>query len=217
MNRMPEGWMNMKRIAVIASGRGSNFQALIDAIRAGSVPAVCAALITDNPGAYAIERARSAAIPVMVADYNSFPDKVAYEAHLLGVMQECGADLFVLAGYMRILGPGIVREFSGRLINIHPALLPAFPGLHAQPQALDYGVKVAGCTIHFVDDGVDSGPVIIQRCVPVLEGDDEDTLSGRILAEEHLALPEAVRLFCEDRLRIEGRKVSILSDSLTPL
>ncbi len=203
----------MKRIAVIASGRGSNFQVLIDAIRAGSIPAVCAALITDNPGAYAIERARGAGIPVMVADYNSFPDKEAYEARLLEAMQECGADLFVLAGYMRILGPGIVREFSGRLINIHPALLPAFPGLHAQRQALDYGVKVAGCTVHFVDDGVDSGPVIIQCCVPVLEGDDEATLAERILAEEHVILPEAVRLFCEDLLRIEGRKVFIISDN----
>jgi phosphoribosylglycinamide formyltransferase 1 len=199
-----------KRIAFLVSGRGSNFQAVLDAIRSGSIPAVCVRLITDNPGAYAIERAKNAGIPVTVVDYRSFPDKAAYEGALLLAMQECGADLFVLAGYMRILGKSIVSEFSCRMINIHPALLPAFSGLHAQRQAVKYGVKVSGCTVHLVDEGMDTGPIILQRCVPVLPDDDEETLAARILSHEHEALPEAVRLFCEDRLIVRGRTVRIL-------
>ncbi len=198
-----------KRIAVLASGRGSNFQAVIDAIAAGDIPAICVRLVTDNPGAYAIERAESAGIPVTTVDFAKFPSKTAYEEALLAAMQDCRADLFVLAGYMRILGPEIVHEFSGRMINIHPALLPAFAGLHAQWQALEYGVKVAGCTVHIVDEGVDTGPIVIQRCVPVLPDDDEAMLADRILAEEHKALPLAVKLFCEDRLEVTDRRVRI--------
>jgi phosphoribosylglycinamide formyltransferase-1 len=198
-----------KRIAVLASGRGSNFQAVIDAIAAGRVPARCVGLITDNPKAYAIERARNAGIPVSVLDYASFPSKKEYEAALLGAMREREADLFVLAGYMRILGVPIVQAFSGRIMNIHPALLPSFTGLHGQRQAVQYGVKVAGCTVHFVDENLDCGPIILQKCVPVLEDDDEDSLAERILVEEHKCYPEAVRLFCEDRLEISGRVVRI--------
>jgi phosphoribosylglycinamide formyltransferase-1 len=198
-----------KRIAVLASGRGSNFQAVIDAVATGYVPAVCAALITDNPRAYAIERARLAGIPVTVVDYQSYPSRDAYEAALLDAMRECRADLFVLAGYMRILGSVIVHAFSGRMMNIHPALLPAFPGLHAQRQAIAYGVKVSGCTVHLVDEGTDTGPIVIQRCVAVRPDDDETALAERILAEEHVALPEAVKLFCEGRLEVSGRQVRI--------
>ncbi|HDR73437.1 MAG TPA: phosphoribosylglycinamide formyltransferase [Methanoculleus sp.] len=200
----------MKRIAVLASGRGSNFQALIDAIGAGTLPARCAGLVTDNPQAYAITRAKKAGIPVTVVDYSGCAGKDEYEAALLEAMDRCNADLFVLAGYMRILGAGIVSHFKGRIINIHPALLPSFAGLHAQRQAIDYGVKVSGCTVHFVDEGMDTGPIIIQRPVPVCDGDDEDSLAGRILIEEHLALPEAVKLFCEERLMVCGRAVHIL-------
>lgn len=200
----------MKRIAVLASGRGSNFQAVIDAIRAGTIRAVCVRLITDKPGAYAITRAKQAGVPVTVLDYASYPSKQAYEADLLAAMQDCRADLFVLAGYMRIVGDAIVEAFAGRMINIHPALLPSFSGLHAQRQAIEYGVKVSGCTVHFVDTGLDSGPIIVQVPVPVLDGDDEDTLADRILVEEHRALPRAVSLFCDDRLRIDGRCVKIL-------
>jgi phosphoribosylglycinamide formyltransferase-1 len=198
-----------RRIVVLASGRGSNFQAVIDAIAAGTIPATCTALITDNPHAFAIERARQAAIPVVVVGFSSFPSKIAYEQALLDAMQEQAADLFVLAGYMRILGKEIIRAFPGRIVNIHPALLPSFTGLHAQRQAVQYGAKVAGCTVHFVDETLDCGPIILQKCVPVLADDDEDVLAGRILAEEHKCYPEAVRLFCEDRLRIEGRVVRI--------
>jgi len=199
----------VKRIAVLASGRGSNFQALIDAVRNRSIPAVISRLITDNPEAYAIRRARGAGIPVSVLGFGSFPGKEAYEAALGREMEECGADLYVLAGYMRILPAAIVKACRGRIMNIHPALLPSFPGLHAQRQALEYGVRVSGCTVHFVDEGTDTGPIILQRCVPVEEGDDEERLADRILAEEHRILAEAVRLFCEGRIRLEGRRVRI--------
>lgn len=198
-----------KKIAVLASGRGSNFQALIDAARSGYFPATIARLITDNPEAFAIRRAKDAGIPVSVLDFGSFPVREAYEEALKGEMEECDADLFVLAGYMRILPSAIVRAFPGRVMNIHPALLPSFPGLHAQRQAVEYGVKVSGCTVHFVDEGTDTGPIIIQRCIPVEEDDGEEALAARILVEEHRILAEAVRLFFEDRLRIVGRKVVI--------
>lgn len=200
----------MKTIAVLASGRGSNFQALIDAIASGYLPAVCTGLVTDNALAYAIQRANAASIPVYIVDYPSYASKTEYEVKLIEVMEALNPDLFVLAGYMRILGESIVRHFKGRIINIHPALLPSFAGLHAPSKALEYGVKIAGCTVHFVDTGVDSGPVIIQRCVPVMEDDDEDSLAARILLQEHGALPEAVKLFCEERLMVSGRRVCIL-------
>ncbi|MGB9177465.1 MAG: phosphoribosylglycinamide formyltransferase [Methanoregula sp.] len=198
-----------KRIAVLASGRGSNFQAVLEAIDARTIPAACVALITDNPEAYAISRAQSAGVPVIVLEYASFPSKESYEHALLAAMQQQEADLFVLAGYMRILGTAIVQAFPGKIVNIHPALLPGFTGLHAQRQAVAYGVKVAGCTVHFVDENLDCGPIILQKCVPVLEDDDEDSLADRILVQEHTWYPEAIRLFCEDRLEIVGRTVRI--------
>ena len=198
-----------KGIAVLASGRGSNFQAVIDAIQDGKIPATCAALITDNPKAFAIERAKKANIPVNVIDFASFPSREMYEKALLSAMQQVNADLFVLAGYMRIVGADIVRSFPGKIMNIHPALLPAFPGLHAQRQAVHHGVKVSGCTVHFVDESLDGGPIILQRCVNVLENDDEDSLADRILHHEHECYPEAIKLFCEGRLEIIGRKVRI--------
>ena len=196
-----------KRIVVVASGRGSNFQAIIGAMQRGSIPAECVALVTDNPKAYAIERADAAGIPIVVVDYGSFATRELYEQALLLALRDARPDLVVLAGYMRILGSAIVREYTGKMMNIHPALLPSFTGLHAQRQALDHGVKLAGCTVHFVDESLDGGPIILQRCVRVMDDDDEDTLANRILIQEHLAFPEAVRLFCEDRLVIEGRKV----------
>jgi len=201
--------MMKKRIAVLASGRGSNFQAVIEAIQQGKIPAVCVALITDNPGAYAIERAEKAGIPVKVIDYSLFPSREMYERALLLAMQQANADLFVLAGYMRILGSSIVHVFRGKIMNIHPALLPSFTGLHAQQQAINYGVKVSGCTVHFVDESLDCGPIILQRCVTVLEGDDEELLAERILKQEHECLPEAIRLFCEEKLVTDGRNVRI--------
>jgi phosphoribosylglycinamide formyltransferase-1 len=202
--------MSMKTIAVLASGRGSNFQVLVDSIASGYLPAICSGLISDNPEAYAVRRANAASIPVNIVDFYSFRGRADYEAALFDVMRALDPDLFVLAGYMRILGEYIVKHFEGRIMNIHPALLPSFAGLHAPAKALEYGVKVAGCTVHYVDVGVDSGPVIIQRCVPVMEDDDEDSLAARILKQEHEALPEAVKLFCEERLMVSGRRVYIL-------
>jgi phosphoribosylglycinamide formyltransferase-1 len=197
----------VKQIAVLASGRGSNFQAVIDGIQEGYISGECACLITDNRHAYAIDRAEQAGISARVLDYPSFPTKKEYDQTLQKTMEECGADLFLLCGYMRLLNPATVHAFHHRIINIHPALLPSFPGLHAQRQALEYGVQVTGCTVHFVDEGMDTGPIILQRCVPVFPDDDEDSLSLRILAQEHEILVEATRLFCEDRLRVEGRRV----------
>jgi phosphoribosylglycinamide formyltransferase 1 len=199
-----------KRIVVLASGRGSNFQAIIDALETGDIPAACIGLVTDNPGAYAIVRAKNAGIPVTVVDFGSYPSKQQYEEALLEILNEYDPDLVLLAGYMRIVGTDIVRRFRGRMINIHPALLPSFPGLHSQKQAVDYGVRVSGCTVHFVDEHMDSGPIIVQACVTVFPGDDGDTLAERILLEEHRCFPLAVKLFCTGRLRIRGRIVEIL-------
>lgn len=200
----------MKKIAVLASGRGSNFQALLENIDAGKIDGRCVALITDNKEAFAIERAKKAGVPVIIHHFRDYPSKAAYEADLLSSMKKTGADLFVCAGYMRIIGAEIAETFAGKMINIHPALLPSFTGLHGQKQALDYGVKIAGCTVHFVDAGLDSGPIIVQKAVPVLDDDTEDTLSDRILEQEHIAYSEAVALFCAGRLKIEGRHVRIL-------
>lgn len=194
---------------VLASGRGSNFQAIIDRVRDGTVPAVCSAMITDNPDAYAIERAKQAGIPVEVVSYRSFTDKGSYEQALIQTIEKYAPHLVVLAGYMRILGSDIVRTYAGRMINIHPSLLPSFPGLHAQEQAIAYGVKVAGCTVHFVTEDMDAGPVIIQRSIPVFEGDDGISLADRILIEEHQAFSEAITLFFEERLVVTGRQVNI--------
>lgn len=199
--------MSMKRIAILASGRGSNFQAIVDAIQRGEINAECTRLITDNPKAYALDRAKRAGIPCNILNFSLYPDRKAYELALFNTMLEVNPDLFVLCGYMRLLDPAIVRAFERKIINIHPALLPSFPGLHAQRQTLEYGVKVSGCSVHFVDEGTDTGPIIIQRCVAVLDADDEETLAARILVQEHLILVEAVKLFLDGRLFVKGRRV----------
>ena len=197
------------RIVVLVSGRGSNFQAIIDNINTGNLSVSCAGMVTDNPCAYAIERARSAGILTTVIDYHAYPSRLEYEVELLAVLKRLDPDLVVLAGYMRILGKEVVLEYKGRMINIHPSLLPAFPGLHAQAQALAYGVKIAGCTVHFVDEKMDAGPIILQRSVVVKGDDTTEMLEERILAEEHIALSDAIRLFCEGRLAICDRRVII--------
>lgn len=197
----------MKRIVVLASGRGSNFLAVASAVSRGMIKGRCVGLIVDRTETLAAVRAEECGVPVFVIDYSSFSGKAGYEDELIRILGSLAPDLIVLAGYMKILGSGIIREYAGRIINVHPSLLPSFPGLDAQGQALEYGVKVSGCTVHFVDEGTDSGPVILQRAVPVLDDDDPGTLAERILSEEHIALPEAVSLFCQDRLRILGRTV----------
>ena len=195
------------RVGVLASGRGSNFDALASAVEAGRVPAVIAALVSDRATAGALEIARRRGIEALVVDPAQYPGRDTHEKAVIAALDERGVGLVCLAGYMRILGATFVRHFEGRLLNIHPSLLPAFPGLHAQRRALEHGVKVAGATVHFVDEGTDTGPIVLQAVVPVLPEDTEETLSERILAEEHRIYPEAVRLFAEGRLRIEGRRV----------
>lgn len=197
-------------IAVLVSGRGSNLQSIIDNIESGYIPnAAVKVVISDKGDAYALERAKEKGIAPVFVDPAAFADKKEYEARILEVLGSHDTNLVLLAGYMRILGSSIIENYRNRIMNIHPALLPSFMGLHAQRQALEYGVKVAGCTVHFVDEGMDTGPIILQRSVPVLVGDDEDSLSGRILEQEHQIYPEAVKLFAEDRLVVDGRMVSI--------
>lgn len=198
-------------IAVLVSGRGSNLQAIIDNIENGTIPNASVSLvISDIKDAYAMERAKNHGIDAIFVDPASYPDKAGFESKILHFFKEYNIGLVLLAGYMRVVGPTLLDPFKGRMINIHPALLPSFPGLHAQQQAFDHGVKVSGCTVHFVDEGVDTGPIIIQKCVLVLEDDTQDILASRILEQEHKIFPEAVRLFASGKLNIEGHKVRIV-------
>ena len=197
------------KIGVLASGSGTNLQSIIDNIEAGNLPARIACVVSNNATAFALERARKHGIPALHIDHRIFTGREAYDAALVETLHEYGVRLVVLAGFMRIITPVLLDAFPYSVMNIHPALLPAFPGLHAQRQALDYGVKVTGCSVHFVDAGTDTGPIIIQAAVPVLEGDSETSLSARILVEEHRIYSEAIRLYAEGRLKVEGRKVLI--------
>ncbi|HEY9205170.1 MAG TPA: phosphoribosylglycinamide formyltransferase [Candidatus Methanoperedens sp.] len=200
----------MVNIAVLVSGRGSNLQAIIDSIENGYLNAQIAVVISDIGDAYALERARKHGIEAVFIDPKRFPSKDSYEEEVLRVLKDRNVRFVLLAGYMRILGKTLLAAYKNRILNIHPALLPSFPGLHAQKQAFDHGVKVAGCTVHFVDDKLDGGPIILQRCVDVKENDTAETLADRILEQEHKIYPEAVKLAVENRLRIEGRKVKII-------
>ncbi|NLL51231.1 MAG: phosphoribosylglycinamide formyltransferase [Peptococcaceae bacterium] len=201
------------RIAVLASGRGTNLQFLIDHWRRGTLKAHIVGVGSDNINARALEIAEKANIPARAFLMESYEDQRAQEIDILNWLEELGVELLVLAGYMRILSKDFIRQAEYPIINIHPSLLPSFPGLNAHKQALDYGVKVSGCTVHFVDEGMDTGPIILQQAVPVYEEDNVKTLSDRILKVEHQIYPEAVRLIAEGRVRREGRKVIILRDS----
>lgn len=196
-------------LGVLASGRGSNLQAIVDAIDAGRCPARVAVVVSDRKDAPALERARRAGIRAVHLDPRAHAERTAFDAAIAAVLDEAGVELVCLAGYMRVLSAEIVRRYRRRILNVHPALLPAFPGLHAQRQALGHGVKVAGATVHFVDEAVDTGPIVLQAAVPVLDDDTEATLTARILAEEHRLYPEAIRLYAEGRLEVAGRRVSI--------
>ena len=199
------------KIAVLVSGRGSNLQAIIDSIEKGYIKnAEINVVISNKADAYALERARSHGVNAVFLDPSEY-DKAGYDREILNVLKRDNTDLLLLAGYFRLLGNEIIEAYRNKILNIHPSLLPAFKGLHAQKQAFEYGVKVAGCTVHFVDEGLDSGPIIIQSCVPVLQGDTEETLTDRILEKEHIIYPEAVRLFVEGKLKIEGRNVVFLN------
>lgn len=196
--------MKKMRVAVFVSGSGSNLQAIIDA----SIPSIEIALVfSNNPDAYALKRAGKHGIPTLVVNHRDFKSREEFETEILKHLEPLGIELIVLAGFMRILSPLLVREYNNRMINLHPALLPSFPGIHAARQAIDAGVKFTGCTVHFVDEGVDSGPIILQAVVPVLDEDDEDSLLRKIHEEEHRIYPEAIKLISEGKIRIEGRRV----------
>ncbi len=199
----------MLRLGVLASGRGSNFQSIIDAIENKAIRAEIAVLICDNPSAFAIERAKKHGIEHMVIRPKEFASRDEFYEEVSGELEKRGVGLVVLAGFMRIVGKPLIDAFPARIMNIHPALLPVFPGLHGQRQAVEYGVKISGCTVHFVDEGMDTGPIIIQAAVPVCHDDTEDTLSARILKLEHKIYPEAIRLYSEGRIEVEGRIVRI--------
>ena len=201
--------MTKEKLGVLCSGRGTDLQSIIDAIAAGQVPAEIAIVLTDKE-AYALERARKAGIEAVCVDRKQFVGREPFEKALIEKLEAAGVTLVVLAGFMRILTPYFVGHFAGRIMNIHPALLPSFPGAHAHRDVLAYGVKVSGCTVHFVDEGTDSGPIIMQAAVPVLDDDTEETLGARVLKEEHRIYPECIRLYCEGKLKVEGRKVTIL-------
>ncbi|MCK4615141.1 MAG: phosphoribosylglycinamide formyltransferase [Thermoplasmata archaeon] len=195
-------------IGVLASGRGTDFQSIVDAVESGELDANIAVLIYNNKDAYVGERAEKAGIPAIFVDHRKKKREV-FEREMVEVLRDHDVELVVLAGFMRRLTPYFIKEFRERIINIHPALLPSFPGTHSQRDALEYGVKVSGCTVHFVDENVDAGPIILQRCVPVLDNDTEETLAARILKEEHKVLPLVIKLYAGGRLRIEGGKVRV--------
>jgi len=199
-----------QKLGVLCSGRGTDLQSIIDAIGRGEVDAQIAVVLTDKPEAFALERAKKAGIKAVCVNRKQYDGREPFEKALIAELEEAGVTLVVLAGFMRILTPVFVRHFAGRIMNIHPALLPSFPGAHAHRDVLAYGVKVSGCTVHFVDEGTDSGPIILQAAVPVLAGDTEETLGARVLEQEHIIYPQAIQLYCEGRLQVDGRQVRIL-------
>ncbi|MEE9615347.1 MAG: phosphoribosylglycinamide formyltransferase [Thermodesulfobacteriota bacterium] len=199
----------MLKIGVLASGGGTNLQAIIDSIESGGLDCEVAVVISDNPTARAIERAKKHGIRTEVITKAEYPERETYDRRAVELLKGCTVGLVVLAGFMRILSSVLIKAFPMRIMNIHPALLPSFPGLSVQRKAIEYGVKFSGCTVHFVDEGVDTGPIIIQAVVPVIDDDTEETLAERILAEEHRIYPEAIRLFAEGRIEVRGRRTII--------
>ncbi|MDX1815097.1 MAG: phosphoribosylglycinamide formyltransferase [Thermodesulfobacteriota bacterium] len=203
-------------IAVLISGSGSNLQAIIDASEKGEIPCRVGIVISNKANAYGLARAKKHGIPTEVVDHKGFATREEFDARLVEVIRGSGADLVCLAGFMRILTPVIIRAFPNRILNIHPALLPSFPGTHGPGQALAYGVRFSGCTVHFLDEGVDTGPIIVQAIVPVYDDDTEDTLAARILVQEHRIYPMAIRIFFSGRLAFEGRKVKVRGEPKIP-
>lgn len=197
------------RIGVLASGGGTNLQSIIDACAAGGVDARIVRVICNNPDAGALGRAERANIPHCCINHRDFSSRAEFDAAVIQQLQRDEVELVALAGFMRIVGADFVRAFPQRIMNIHPALLPSFPGLHVQKKAIEYGARFSGCTVHFIDDGVDTGPIIAQAVVPVLDNDTEESLSARILQQEHRIYPLAIQMFAAGALKVEGRKVII--------
>ncbi len=202
----------MLKIAVLASGSGSNLQAIIDTVEAGYLPVKIQVVLSDKADAFALERAKKAGIPTRVVLPKEFPSRQAMDEKLVEILREYQVEVVALAGYMRIVSPVFLQAFPNRVVNIHPALLPSFPGLHGQQQAWEYGVKVSGCTVHFVDEGTDSGPIIAQAVVPVLDTDTAEDLQARILVEEHKTFPYVLKLIAENRVEVKGRRVFIKAE-----
>ena len=197
-------------VGVLVSGSGTNLQAILDAEKAGALGRARVAVVVSNvAGVRSLERARAAGVATEVMPHKGYGSRDAFDAALVATLRKHEVELVALAGFMRLLTPAFLAAFPGRVMNIHPALLPAFPGVHAQKQALDYGARVTGCTVHFVDEGTDTGPIIAQAAVPVLDGDDEATLGARILVEEHRLYPAAIAAVADGRVRVEGRRVRI--------
>ncbi len=199
----------MVAVAVLVSGTGSNLQAIIDAVATGRLTCDLRLVLSNRPGAGGLERAQTAGLPTRLIEHQGFPTREAFDGAVVEALGEAGTELVVLAGFDRLVTRVLIDAFPGRIMNIHPALLPAFKGLHAQRQAAEYGVKVAGATVHFVDEHTDHGPIIIQGAVPVLPDDDEERLRARILTVEHDIYPRAIQLFAEGRLEVRGRRVII--------
>jgi len=199
----------MTKIGVLISGSGSNLQSIIEAVKSGRIDGEITVVISNEPAAYGLTRAADNGIATRVVKHNDYLERQDFDRELVRVLQESSVELVVLAGFMRVVGTGLLDAFPKRVINIHPALLPAFPGTDGQAQAFNYGVKLAGCTVHFVDEKVDHGPIIIQAAVPVLNGDSQDDLKARILKCEHKIFPQAIAFYCAGKLHIEGRRVVI--------
>src|SRR5712664_1501191 len=197
------------RLGVLASGSGSNLQAILDGCANGSIPAQVAVVICNVPGAKALQRAEAARVPTVLLDHKQFGSRDDYDRAVVAELHRHRVELVCLAGFMRLIGPVLLTEFQNKILNIHPSLLPAFPGLHAVRQALAARVRVSGCTVHVVDQGTDSGPILIQAAVPVLDGDTEESLAARILAQEHRIYPRAIQLVAEGRVAVDGRQVRI--------
>jgi phosphoribosylglycinamide formyltransferase-1 len=202
----------VSRIGVLLSGRGSNFLALHDAVRRGELPAAIALVVSNVDGAPGLERARERGVPAVAIPHRGESDRASHEAKLIAALAGAGVEWVCLAGYMRLLSPAFLAAFPRRILNIHPSLLPAFPGIDAQAQALAHGVKLSGCTVHLVDEGLDSGPIVVQRAVAVVDGDTPETLAARILEQEHVAYPEAMRLLLTRRWEVRGRRLVFLPD-----
>lgn len=201
--------MKKLKLGVLVSGSGSNLQAIIDRIEDGVLNAEISVTVSNNPDAYALVRCEKHGIPSMVIRHQDFRMREDFDRRMIEVLQTHGVELVIMAGFMRVLTPLFLNAFHMRVMNIHPALLPAFPGTHVQQQAIDYGVKFSGCTVHFADEGVDTGPVIIQAVVPVLPQDTTDTLAARILREEHRIYPQAIQFYAEGRIQVSGRRVTV--------
>ncbi len=197
------------RLGVLVSGSGSNLQAMLDRVASGSLAAEIALVVSNKPDALGLERARTAGIPTACVRHADFPERETFDRELVRVLLDAGVEWVALAGFMRILTPAFLTPFAGRVVNIHPALLPACPGIHAQAQQADHGVRLAGCTVHFVDEEMDHGPIIIQAAVPAFAGDDEATLSARILDLEHRIYPQALQWIAQGRVRLSGRQVIV--------